>query len=89
MNYGTDAADPHLSYAYWNFDKGDMWPSDPSAENLTAMTNRVFITRWNRFRASREIQLFRLLHSDICNVPLYFLPGVRLQIRLTKGRPSF
>jgi hypothetical protein len=29
------------------------------------------------------------IHSDICNVPIYLIPGVRLQIKFTKGKPSF
>ena len=89
MIYGSDAAVTHLSNAYWYLDTGDIQPVDPSAENVTAMTNKGFILRWNRISASREIQLFDRLHSDIFNVPLYLLPGVWLQIRLTKARPNF
>jgi len=66
-----------------------MQPCDPTAETLTAKTNRLFITRWNRLRASREVQLFGRLRSDIRNVHLYFPAGVRLQIRLKKSRPNF
>jgi len=66
-----------------------MQPADPSAENVTAKAERIFILGWKRISASREVQLFGRLHSTICSVPLYFLPGVRLQIRLTKARPSF
>ena len=40
MTYGSDAASTHLSNAYWYLDTGDMHPVDPSAENMTAMTNR-------------------------------------------------
>jgi hypothetical protein len=29
------------------------------------------------------------IHSDICNVPIYLIPGVRLQIEFTKAKPSF
>ena len=43
----------------------------------------------NRISARREVEIFGRLHSDICNVPLYLLPGVRLQIKLNKVRPSF
>jgi len=75
--------------AYWYLDTGDMQPVDPSAENGTAMTIKVFILIWNRISASREVELFGRLHSDICKVPLYLLPGVRLQIRLTKAGPRF
>ena len=62
-----------------------MQPVDPSADNVTVMTNRRFILRWNSISASREVQLLGRLHSDTCNVPVYLLPGVRL----TKARPSF
>jgi len=89
MTYVTDAAATHLSNAYWYLNTGDMQASDPTAVTLNATTNRGFITRWNRFSASRDAQLFSRLHSDICNVPLYLVPGVKLQIRLTKARPSF
>jgi len=40
-------------------------------------------------KQSKEIQLYGRLHNDICNVPLYLLSGVRLQIRLTRSRSTF
>jgi len=89
LTYGYDAAATYLSNAYLYIDTGDMQPVNPSAENVTAMTNKRFILRWNRIGASREVELFGRLYSDKCNVPLYLLPGVRLQIRLTKTLPSF
>jgi len=89
MTYASDSAATYLSNAYCYLDTGDMQPVAPSAENLTAMTNKGFILLWNRICASRDVQLFGRLHSDICNVPLYSLPGIRLQIRLTEARPSF
>jgi len=88
MNYGPNAAANHLSNAYWYIDIGDMQPVDASAENVTAMSNKRFILRWNMIRASREVELFGRLHSDVCNLPLYVLPVVRVQIRFTKSRPS-
>jgi hypothetical protein len=60
-----------------------------STETLTTTTNRGFITSWNKLSAHKAIQLFGRLHSDTCNVPLYLLPGVRLQIRLTKAKSGF
>jgi len=89
MTYGSDAAASHFSNAYWYLDTNHMQPVDPSAENVTAMTNKPFILRWNRNSASREVQLFIRLHSDICNLTLNLLPGVRLPIKWTKARPSF
>jgi len=37
----------------------------------------------------KEVQIYGRIHSDICNVPLYLIPSVRMQIKLTKAKPSF
>jgi len=58
MKYGSDAAASHLSNTYWYLDTGEMQPVGPSAENVTAMTNKGFILRWKRITASREVHLF-------------------------------
>jgi len=84
MNCGSNDVAIHLSKACWYLDTGDMRPVEPSAENKTAMTNKGFILSWKRNTASREVQLFGRLHSDICNVLLYMLLGIRLQIWLPK-----
>jgi len=70
MTYGSDAAATHHSNTYWYLDTGDMQPVEPSAETLTTISNKVFILRWNRISASREVQLFDRLHNDIRNMPL-------------------
>jgi len=56
---------------------------------VTAVIKRGFITRWDKLSASKVMQIFGRLHSDLFCVPLVFLPGVSLQIRLTKARLSF
>ena len=89
LTYGTDAAATHLMNAYWYRDTGDILLCDPAAESVTAATNLGFTTRWDRLSASKEIQLFRRLQSDLFNVPIFLLPGVSLQTRLKKARPSF
>ena len=66
-----------------------MQPCDLTAENRPYATNRGFITRWDKLSANKEIELFGRLHSDLRNVPLHIPTDVRLQIRLTKARPSF
>jgi len=33
--------------------------------------------------------MYGRLHSDICNVPLFLLNGVKIQIKLTKAKKSF
>jgi len=43
----------------------------------------------NRFKQSKEVQLYGWIHSDICNVPLYLVPSLRKQVKLTKVKPSF
>ena len=40
-------------------------------------------------KAEQEVQLYGRLHSDICNVPRFLLPGIRIQIRLTNAGTSF
>jgi hypothetical protein len=40
-------------------------------------------------KESREIQMYGRIHSDICNVPLHLLSGIKIQIKLTKSRKAF
>ena len=63
-----------------------MLPCYPTTANVTATTNRVFVTRWEKLSACKELQLFGRLNRDLFNVTL---PYVSLQIRLTKSRPAF
>ena len=89
LTYGTNAASSHLSNSYSYLDNGDKNPCDPMAETHTSATSDGFIARWSRLSGSRDVQLFGRLHTDVCNVPLFLLPRVQLQIKLTKARPSF
>jgi hypothetical protein len=83
LTYGTDAASSHLSNSYWYLDTGEMQPSDTTAETHTSATINGFITRWSRLSGSRDVQLLVRLHTYMCNVPLFLLPRVPLQIKLT------
>ena len=38
---------------------------------------------------SQTIEMYGRIHSDICNVPLYLLCGVIIQIKLTKVMQAF
>jgi len=90
LTYGSDAGASHLTNSLWYLDQGDMLPCDPSTADKTApATNLGFLTRWDKIKQSKEVQLYGRLHSDLCNVPKYLLPGVNLQIKLTKARSSF
>ena len=66
-----------------------MNPCDYMAETHTSATNEGFISHWAWLSGSRDVQLFGLLHTDLCNVPLFLLPRVELQIKLPKSPPSF
>jgi len=66
-----------------------MLPYDPTSATVTAVTNRDFITHWDKLSSSKELQLFGRLHSDLFKVPLVLLTGVSLQITSIKARTSF
>jgi len=84
--YGSDVAAAHLTNAFWYLDDGDLLTCEPTAAGAK---NKGFITRWNKIKQSKELKIYGRIHSDICNVPLYLIPGVRMQIKLTKAKPSF
>ena len=86
LTYESDASVSHLTNSFWYLDKGDLLPCDPTTADAI---NAGFITRWNKIKQSKEVQLYGRLHSDICNVTQYLIPGVRLQIKVTKARSSF
>jgi RNase P subunit RPR2 len=85
LTYGSDAASSHLTNAFWYLDNGNTLACDPTAQ-YTDDTNMGFVARWNRIKQSKEVELYGRLHSDICNNPTHLLPGVRMQIKLTKAR---
>ena len=89
LTYGTDAASLHLSNYYWYLHNGDMKSCDPMVETFNSHTDDGFIARTSRLIGSRYVQLFERLHTDLCNIPLFLLPKVQLQIKLTNARPKF
>jgi len=86
FSYGFDANISHLTNSYWYKDVGDMLPCDPTKAQST---NTGFINRWNRQKQSKEIEMCGRIHSDICKVPKFLLPGIKLEIKFTKAKPSF
>jgi hypothetical protein len=86
LSYGSDAAHSHLTNAFWYPDSGDMSACCPAT---VPAKNTGFVRRWNLCKQSKEIQLYGRLHVDLCNVPRFLLPGVRVQVKLTKAKPSF
>jgi hypothetical protein len=77
LTCGSDAAQTHLSNAFWYLDTGNLLPCDPTAA-ATVATNAGFDTRWNRLKQSKGIELYGRIHSDICNVAQYLNSRRRL-----------
>ena len=88
LTYGQDAAMSHLTNSMFHLVTGDMLAADPTVA-ATNDTNAGFFYRAGRAKQSKEIELFSRLHSDFCNVPQLLLPGVQMQIKLTKAKRSF
>ena len=86
LTYCSDAATSFLTNAFWYLDDGDLLPCDPTAADAK---NKDFITGWDRIKQNKEVQHYGRIHSDICNVPLNVIPGLRLQIGLTKAKSRF
>ena len=63
-----------------------MKPCDPTKAEST---NKGFIDRWNRQKQSKVTEMYGRIHVDICNVPKFLLPGIKLQIKFTKAKSSF
>jgi hypothetical protein len=88
LTYGDDAAESHLTNAYWYKDEGDLLPCDPTGDE-TFTTNKGFFRRWDVQKQRKVIQILRRLDSDICNVTTNLLPVVRVQVKLTKAKREF
>jgi len=60
-------------------------PCDP-----TKAVHKHWIHRqMEKQKQSKETELYVRIHSDICNVAKFLLPGIQLQIKFTKAKPSF
>ena len=69
LTFGTDVAGTRLMNAYWYRDTGDMLQCDPTSATVTAVTNRGFITRWDKLRSSKELQLFGAIAYRYVQLP--------------------
>ena len=72
---------------FWLLVEGNMLGGDWSKPKQT--NNGGFSSRWNRLKGSQTVEMYGRLHSDICNVPLFLLNGVKIQIKLTKAKKAF
>jgi hypothetical protein len=86
LTYGVDASLSHLTNSYWYKDVWDMLPDVPTNSDAK---NTGFVERWNPQKQSKEIEMYGRIYSDVCNVPKFLLPDIKLHIKFTKAKPSF
>ena len=86
LTYGNDAATTHLTDAMWILNDANLAACDPTAGDST---KKVFMNRSSLTKKNQEIELYGRIRTDFCNVPVYLLPGLRLQIKFTKAKSSF
>jgi hypothetical protein len=86
LTYGVDASLSHLTNSYWYKDVGDMLPDDPTHSDAK---NTGFVEKRNRQKQSKEIEMYGRIHGDICNVPKFLLPDIKLHIKFAKAKPNF
>ena len=85
LTFASDTAATHLTNVVRYLDDGDLLPCDPTHADAK---NKDFIIRWNSIKQSKLVLLYGRIHTDICSLPLYLVPGLRMQTKLTKAKPS-
>ena len=86
LTYGNDAASTHLKNSMWVHDNRNLVPCNPNGADST---NNVFMTQWNLTKKGQEKEVYGRIHTDFCNMPVYLLPGVRLQFKFTNAKSGF
>jgi hypothetical protein len=69
LTCGSDAAESHLTNAYWYKDDGNMLTCDPT-DTYTDTTNKGFIRRWNlqKEQDNRIGRMFKCGHMQCFNI---------------------
>jgi len=70
----------------WYLDDGDLLPCVPTAADAKY---KDFITRLNRIKEKKDVEIYGRIQLDICNVGRNMISGVQLQIKCTKAGASF
>jgi hypothetical protein len=65
-----------------------MLTCDPT-DTYNDTTKRGLIRSWKLQKQCKVIELVGRLHADIFNGPTFTIPGVTVNVRLTKGRREF
>jgi hypothetical protein len=84
LSYWSDAAETHLTNAYWYKDTGNLLTCE-STDTSADMTNTGWVRRWNLQKQSKEIEMEGLLHADICNAQTLIIPGVSVTVLFDKS----
>ena len=84
--YGNEAAESHLTNDFSYREKGDMRVCVPSKTEILPDTNTGYLARCDRITGGKELGMVGRLHTYICGVATHLLPGVRIQIKLTKAK---
>ena len=64
LSYGNEAAELHLTNAFWYRDTGDFVVCNPTAA-VTPSTNKGFLARYDRLKQSKEIEIMGRLYTEI------------------------
>ena len=54
LTYCSDASATYRTIAFWYLDDGDLLPCDPTSADAK---NKISITRWNKIKQSKGVQL--------------------------------
>jgi hypothetical protein len=76
---------PHISQMQCGYLMMEIWPR---VIQLPLIQQRVHDPMELNQEEPRDRAL-RRIHTDFCNMPVYLLPGVMLQIKFTKTKSSF
>jgi hypothetical protein len=79
VTYGSDAATPHLTNAFWYLDDGNMIACSP-LDTYIDNTSRGIVASWYRAKQSIKVEMHGRIHCHIFNLPQLLLPGLQLQI---------
>jgi len=66
LTYGSNAAASHLTNSFWYLESGDLLLCNPTtADKSDPATNIGFITRWDRIKQSKNVQLHGRLQLSL------------------------
>jgi hypothetical protein len=90
LTYGQDASKSHLTNCFWYIDVALTGDDDTNGGTLKAGdSNSGWKKRFEKSKNSKEIVMYGKLHGDIFNISTLMMPGVSIQIKLTKSKEAF